>query len=260
MRGITRIALRLEAHRAERFEQENLAAYDGAVAVSEVDQRIFVNDYGFSPDRVKVVENSVDPKYFSFTEREPQEKPQIVFVSSLTYLPNQQAAWRLIRRIMPRVWREFPEACLWIVGQDPEPVLRAQSDGRGTVVTGKVDDVRPYLARASVACVPLTAGSGTKLKVLEALSTGVPWSVPLALEGWTSSTASICSSPSDQDLAAAIVRLVKDAGLAATLARNRRDQVERRHTWDVNLRPWRSGYQHCSFSLDVASNNPITAP
>ena len=73
---------------------------------------------------------------------------------------------------MPIVWKKYPEARLWIVGQQPGPKLEAQSDGKRIVVTGRVEDIRPYLAGASAGCVPLSAGSGTKYKVLEALSGG----------------------------------------------------------------------------------------
>jgi len=235
--GLPKITMDLEARRAVRYEHRNLAIYDGVIAVSELDRGIFIRDYGFEPERVLVIENSVDPDYFAFNPRQTVEQPQIIFVGSLTYLPNRQAAWRLIRQIMPCVRQRYPGACLWIVGQSPDAELLAESDGTRVVVTGKIDDVRPYLAHASLACVPLISGSGTKYKVLEALSVGVPMICsPLAIEGLDIEDGKhVLLGQSDEELAAAIVRLLDEPHLAAAMAREGRELVERRYTWDANL-------------------------
>lgn len=236
-RGLARVGLAWEARRAERFERENLSCYDAIIAVSELDKATFVTEYGFTPDRVLVIENGVDPNYFTFTERQPGRQVDVVFVGALSYAPNQQAAWRLLRRIMPLVREHYPHARLSLVGQGPEPPLLAQSDGEQTVVTGAVRDVRPYLARASVACVPLLSGSGTKYKVLEALSAGVPTvGSPLAVEGLELEDGQhLLVAQSDKELAAAIVRLLDQPNLATSLARQGRRLVEGRYAWDVNL-------------------------
>jgi glycosyltransferase involved in cell wall biosynthesis len=236
-RGLRRLAFRLEADRARRFEQENLRAFDGVIAVSARDRDAFVDRYGFSSDRVLIVENSVDPQYFAFTERCPAAAPSVIFVGTLDYLANRQAAWRLLRDIMPRVRTRHPDACLWIVGQNPEPALLALSDGRGTIVTGLVDDVRPYLAQATVACVPLASGAGTKYKILEALSAGVPTvCTPSALKGLDLKDGEeLLVRDTDEELAGAIVSLIEQPQMAARLARQGRARLERQYTWDANL-------------------------
>ena len=236
-RGLTKLGFGLESRRARRFEEENLQLYDGVVAVSAKDRDVFISSYGFSPERVLVIENSVDPHYFAFAERSPDPVPHVVFVGALSYMPNRQAAWRLVRSIMPQVWRQCPNACLSIVGQAPDPALLAQHDGHRIIVTGRVDDVRPYLARAAVACMPLTAGSGTKYKVLEALSAGVPTvCTRTALEGLDLKDGDeLFVRETDDELAAAVVTLIKQPEVAARLARQGRDVVERQYTWDNNL-------------------------
>ena len=236
-RGIARVAQALEARRAARFERDNLAHYDGIIAVSELDKERFTRRYGFPRERILVIENSVDPEYFAFQPRPAGQTPHVLYVGSLAYWPNEQAAWRLIRRIMPLVRRRYPEARLSIVGQQPEPSLSAQGDGETTVVAGRVADVRPYLAEASLACVPLVAGSGTKYKVLEALSAGVPMVCsPVALEGLDLRPGEhLLVGESDEDIATAIVRLLGDPGLAASLARRGRARVEERYAWEANL-------------------------
>jgi glycosyltransferase involved in cell wall biosynthesis len=236
-RGISRFAFRLESRRARVFEEQNLRAFDGVIAVSANDKDIFVNRYGLPAERVLVIENGVDPKYFTFAERRAMPTPHVVFVGTLNYLANRQAAWRLVRRIMPLVRKERPDACLWIVGQNPEPALLAENDARGTVVTGRVDDVRPYLTQASVTCMPLSAGAGTKLKILEALSAGVPIvCTPFAIKGLdVKDGEQLVVRESDEDLAAAIVTLIGQPEMATQLARHGRELVERQYTWDANL-------------------------
>ena len=66
---------------------------------------------------------------------------------------------------MPLVRVKYPDICLWIVGQGASEQLAARNDNVRIVVTGKVDDVRPYLAYADLTCVPLITGSGTKYKI-----------------------------------------------------------------------------------------------
>lgn len=205
--------------------------------MSEKDKDAFVETYGFSPERVVVIENSVDPHYFAFVERRVASTPHVVFVGTLNYLANRQAAWRLLRDIMPRVREHHPNACLWIVGQGPEPALLAQNDGHRTVITGRVEDVRPYLAQASVACVPLSAGAGTKYKILEALSAGVPTvCTPVALEGLDlRDDQELLVRETNEELAAAIVTLIDQPSMAAQMARQGREAIERHYTWDGNL-------------------------
>lgn len=240
---VTRGALSLEARRANRFERDNLRFYDGIIAVSELDKDIFVNEYNFHQERVLVLDNGVDPDYFAFTARQPIKRPEIVYTGALAYLPNQQAAWRLIRGIMPIVWEKFPNARLWIVGQQPGAKLASQSDGERIVVTGRVEDVRPYLAGASAGCVPLSAGSGTKYKVLEAMSAGMPLvCTPLAAEGLELEDGKhLLLGDEDKNLASGLMRLLQDPVLVKKIAQQGREWVKARYAWDVilpRMDPW----------------------
>lgn len=235
--GVARLALRLEAARACRFEADNLRRFDGVIAVSDLDRRIYVDEYGLAPDRVLVVENGVDPQYFAFRERSRAGAPRVLYVGNLRYPPNAQAALRLLRQVMPRVWAAVPEAEVVVLGTGPPPELLAEARGERVRVTGRVDDVRPYLADARVGCFPLLAGSGTKYKVLEALAAGLPLVCsPLAAEGLDLTPGEdLLVADSDEATAAALVRVLREGPLAEALARRGRAQVERRYAWQVNL-------------------------
>jgi glycosyltransferase involved in cell wall biosynthesis len=236
-RGVARLALRLEAARARRFEADNLQRFDGVIAVSELDRQIYVDRYRLPPERVLVVENGVDPSYFSFGHRRHEGPPRILYVGNLRYPPNAQAALRLLRRIMPRLWAAIPEAQVVVLGAGPPPELLAENRGDRVRVTGRVDDVRPYLSDARVGCFPLLAGSGTKYKVLEALSAGLPLVCSLlAAEGLEVEHGEhLLVAERDEDIAAALERVIRDASLGRALAERGRALVERRYAWSVNL-------------------------
>ena len=80
----------------------------------------------------------------------------------------------LIAEIMPRVWRTRPAARLYIVGKDPPPAIKQLARNPLVTVTGTVDDIRPFLWRATVSVVPLLYGAGIQNKILEAMATGTP--------------------------------------------------------------------------------------
>jgi glycosyltransferase involved in cell wall biosynthesis len=234
---LARLAQRWEAARARRFERRNLERYDGVVAVSELDRELFVREYGFPAERVHVVDNGVDTHHFAFRDRPAGGPPVILLAGNLRYAPNHEAALRLVERIMPAVWKEHPAAQLWIVGPNPAPALLANGDGQRVFVTGRVDDVRPYLAAAALSCIPLATGSGTKLKVLEALSTGLPVvATALAAEGLdVVGERHLLLAETDADLSGAVLRLLRDPALSAALARQGRALVEARYSWERSL-------------------------
>lgn len=236
--GWTRVRAELEARRAVRFERDNLRCFDGVIAVSDLDKDRFVSDYGLSSERVLVIENGVDVSYFAFGERPIDAPMTIVFVATFSYPPNDAAAWRLIEHIMPRVRRELPAARLCLVGHGAAPALHQRADGTRIVVTGRVDDVRPWLAQATVACIPLRSGSGTKYKVLEAMSAGVPVVCSsIAREGLDIDQEHCRLADSDDDIARAVIHLSKQPAEGQAMARRARTQIERRYAWQTTLAP-----------------------
>src|SRR5206468_215326 len=103
---------------------------------------------------------------------------------AMEYPPNTDAALYLIEEILPLVQRTVPAAQALIVGRDPPARLRSAGQRPGVTVTGFVDDVRPYLERATVFAAPLRFGAGIQNKVLEAMAMEVPVvASPLAADG-----------------------------------------------------------------------------
>ncbi len=105
----------------------------------------------------------------------PAGRPTIVFVGSYNYGPNARAAETLVETIFPQVLARQPEARLLLVGKPPtQRMIDAAKRDPRVVVTGRVEDVRPYLRVANVSAVALTEGGGTRLKILEAFAAGIP--------------------------------------------------------------------------------------
>ena len=165
----------------EQLETELLQTAFGHVVCSErerehlrqIDERA----------RIAVVPNGVDTQYFAGAG-DGKAGRDLVFVGSMDYPPNAEAAALFTGRIWPHVRKRFPEARLLIVGANPGPSVRALAEAPGVQVTGTVPDTRPYYREALAAIVPLRSGGGTRLKILEAMAAGVPViSTPLGAEG-----------------------------------------------------------------------------
>jgi len=165
--------IRRQWHKWERCERATAAAATSTVAVSPDDAELFRNR--FAAERVDVVDNGVDTAYFRPTPEVPRDPYRVVFVGSLDWRPNLDAIDILLNEIWPKVLRAQPRAALSIVGRKPPDALRrAVADRPGVELHADVPDVRPFLAASGLLAVPLRVGGGSRLKILEALATGLP--------------------------------------------------------------------------------------
>lgn len=153
-----------------RFEAAALARFDLVLAVSDADGRTFERLYpGSLKAPVHVVQTGVDTTYFTPSPVAPA-RAHMVFTGSMDWLPNEDGMTYFCREILPRIRQAEPDATLSIIGRAPTPAVRRLADIPGVEVTGRVDDVRPHIARGAVYIVPLRIGGGTRLKIFEAMS------------------------------------------------------------------------------------------
>ena len=139
-------------------------------------------------DKLNAVEQGVDLDQFSpahrFTTPYKLPGPHIALVGNMDYWPNEDAAMWFATDILPILRHTHPTAEFAIIGANPTPRIRALADLQGVIVTGRVADVRPYVAHAAAAVVPLRIARGIQNKVLEAMALGRPVVVtPQAFEG-----------------------------------------------------------------------------
>ena len=164
-----RVFTRWQASRVELVERGLLARASGASCVSERDALALGSFGGVSP---LVVPNGVDLERYVFRP-EPVGEEVVSFVGDLAWPPNAEGIRWFFRDIWPRILRLRPSARGEIRGRGtPRDLARGRPDG--VVLLGETGDTRPFWARAAVAVVPLRAGGGTRLKILEAAACGVP--------------------------------------------------------------------------------------
>ena len=228
-RGPLRPVARMEAARLAKYERA-LCSQVAAATVCAAADRAAIGDAG----NLHLVGNGVDLQRFSFARAEASNS-DIVFVGNLGYFPNIDAATWFANAVFPRVRAGHPQACLRLVGARPAPALRQlASMQEGVELVGEVPDVLPHLQRAAVAVVPLRAGSGQQLKLLEAMAAGTPVvatsqsAIGLdAVDGEHLLIADDVTTMTD-----AVLRLLRDPALARRLALAARARVEERWSWE----------------------------
>ena len=218
-----------EARKLERVERAAAGAVDAVVTTSEEDAARF---RAWGARRVVVVPNGVDTEAVPFAP--VTDRPEIVYVGQYGYRPNERAALELVDDVLPLVAAEVPETRVRLVGRNPTEALR-QRESPSVEVVGPVADVVPYLHGARVLGVPLRAGSGTRLKILEAMAAGTPVvSTPLGAAGIDARPGvDLLLAESPSELAAGITRVLRDDDLAQGLSAAGRALVEARYDWSV---------------------------
>jgi sugar transferase (PEP-CTERM/EpsH1 system associated) len=214
---------RWEPYYAERFGR--------CVAMSEVDRHLLLSA---NPRlRLSVITNGVDAH-----SRQPlplnSAQNELVFVGSMDYAPCVDAALFFCHEVLPRIRSIVGEVELWIVGRNPVPEVR-KLEGDGIHVTGQVDDVVSYYSRSTACVVPLRAGGGTRLKILEAMALGRPViSTSIGCEGLDVIDGKhLLVGDTPEQFAKQTVRLLTDHALHLHITTNARRLVVKHYDWDA---------------------------
>ena len=230
-RSLPRALLEVEWRKLRRFEASACRSSQVTIAVSQADREALAN---LAPGaRVEAVTTGVDTEFFH--PNGARERPlSLVFVGSMDWHPNEDAVLSFLDSTLPLIRCQLPAATLTVVGRNPSARVRAAASQAGVRVTGTVEDVRPYLDEAAASIVPLRAGGGTRLKILESLATGTPVvSTRLGAEGLPLVPGEhFLEADGPEAFAEAVVSLLRDPGRRATLAIAGRRLVVERHGWE----------------------------
>jgi sugar transferase (PEP-CTERM/EpsH1 system associated) len=242
-----------ESRLLHRFESDASRHFDMTLFVSPIEAELYRRlTPEVAPASVDYVSNGVDIAYFdpALASANPFETQlrTIVFTGTMDYWPNVDAVAWFADAIWPRVYAADPTSRFVIVGANPAPQVRDLAKRDGITVTGRVPDVRPYLAHAAVAVAPLRVAQGVQNKVLEAMSMARPLvATPQALEGIDVEPGrDLAVESAVEDFAAAVTRFLarqQDDGLGAS----NRTFVKRHYSWGENL--WRLS-KACGFGAD----------
>lgn len=221
---------RWQERREAAWEQQWLGAADACVVLSEEDRAGLVRHVPF--ERVEVIPNGIDPDHYAY--RKIGQPGRIVFAGNLACAPNADAALAFATRVFPRLRAESPRAEFVIAGASPGPAVRALAGLPGVRVTGTLPDLRPSIWSAAVSVSPIRAGLGMKNKILEAMALGTPIvATSKSLSGLSDVLPGhhVLRADDDHEAVAAVLLLLREPVVAATIAKNARDLVERRYTW-----------------------------
>jgi glycosyltransferase involved in cell wall biosynthesis len=224
------LLLALEWRKMRRAEAAACARARLTIAVSEPDRHMLA---ALAPRaRVVAVPTGVDTAYFS-RNGSRDHTAHLVFTGSMDWFPNEDGILHFMEAILPAIRREVPEVSLTVVGRQPSPRLRARAGRAGVRVTGTVDDVRPYVAEASVYVVPLRVGGGTRLKIFEALAMGkAVVSTRVGAEGLPLEPGThFIQADAPADFADAVVGLLRSPARRQQLADAGRTLVQARYSW-----------------------------
>ena len=220
----------LECRRLCDYERTHLGKFDRCVAITPVDASALTRISGVE---VESIPSGVDSEYYH-PSAQPADGGTVVYVASMDWLPNVDSARWFLDDVWPLVRREACAARFFLVGRNPPSDLLGRADGDSVVVTGSVDDVRPWLSRAAVVAVPTRIGSGMRIKVLEALAMGKPVvSTRVGCEGIAGlqDGINIVLADGADDFARRVVELLGDARRRGELGRAARALVVDRYSW-----------------------------
>src|SRR5436190_1147245 len=223
------VVARMQLGAVARFEREAVQSAAAVLAVSEPEREYFER---LAPGRVSLVPNGVDCAGYAFRDRVSQD-PKILFVGSMDYSANADAASYLIREILPGIGTPGARLTLLGGGVSRSVAREAASAAVPTEAVGRVVSTEPYFERSRILVVPLRFGGGTRFKILEALARGLPvLSTSMGSEGLgLTHGREIVIADEPGRFAEWIDRLLEDDGLCESLARNGRRVVEERYDW-----------------------------
>ncbi len=230
-RAPVRLLRAIERPRTRRYEAHLLQRFANVIVTSARDAAALWDLRSHGSTTITIIPNGVDLAYFQ-PQPERRTAYEVIFTGKMSYHANHTAVRAFVRDVWPNVHSALPTARFLVVGSDPPRDIAALDGSMGITVTGRVPDIRPYLARAAVAVAPLVYGVGNPNKVLEAMAMAVPViATPPAVTA-------ICAGADDgvivrerSAMARTLLHMLRTPSYAASLGRNGRRYVEMHHSW-----------------------------
>lgn len=206
--GISRWVYSREHRTLQRFETETAKRATANLFVSPQEAGLFQSlvDTAIANKTFGVL-NGVDTDFFSPEQSLPAlgHPVDVVFTGAMDYWANVDAVLWFSQQVWPLVRQRHPEARFYIVGGNPTQQVQALNGRDGIVVTGRVKDVRPYIAESRLAVAPLQIARGIQNKVLEAMAMAKPVvATSMAIEGIESDSAAVAVTDEPQRFAAQV--------------------------------------------------------
>ena len=223
-----------EYHRLLQYERHLAASFSHSVVHTQRELSDFQRLIPGVP--VACVRNGVDLEFFQPLDL-PKKPNSLVFTGVMDYFPNVEAVTWFCKEVLPIIRLEIPDVSFVICGARPNAVVVRLAKLPGVVVTGRVADVRPYLAQASVGVVPLRIARGIQNKLLEAMAMGLPvvstTAAYVGVEAKSGRDLLIADDPIS--FANAVIGLLQDESRRREMGRSARELIEKSYTWTTQL-------------------------
>lgn len=242
-RPVMKLPLAWEARLVKRYEASLLGRFDHTLAVTEPDRQALLaalaqQGGGREPD-IHVVPIAVDTGELQPTNRQPGSL-NIVTLGTLHYPPNADGIRWFLNEIFPQVLAAVPGASLTIIGKNPPAdfLQAAQANPQAVRVTGYVPDLTPWMEQAALMVVPVRAGGGMRVRILEAFARAMPVvTTTVGLEGIDARPEEeVLVADTPAEYARRVIELMQDPALQERLAINGRRLAERCYDWQVILK------------------------
>ena len=245
--------LGIEASRVKQYEGELLKTVDHVLAVTDVD-RVSLEDAlklakvtkkeKVSP--ITVIPISVNTQQIQPVQREPNSM-NIVTLGTLHYPPNADGIRWFVEEAFPLIRSNIPDVKLTIIGKNPpKDFLRLANDpNAGIVVTGFVPELDPYFEESALVVIPVRAGGGMRVRILEAFAYAVPIvTTTVGLEGIQAQPGKdVLVADNPEEFANSVIRLLNDKDLQDQLSTNGRRLAEMKYDWQVTLKDLEKVYR-----------------
>lgn len=254
-----------EAAALKSYEGQLIAACDHTMAVTDIDQDALLQAAGSQANhnnfkgRISVIPIAVDTTTLQPNGRSPDSK-HIVTLGTLHYPPNADGIRWFAREVFPLVQEKISDARLTIIGKNPPAdfIQLAEQQPEAVIVTGYEPELDPFMEAAAVMVVPVRAGGGMRVRILEAFARGMPVvTTTVGLEGIQAEPGlEVLVEDEPQAFAAAVVELLRSREKQEALAINGRRLAEKRYDWQVVLQQMDAVYASLS---TTNRSNPETA-
>lgn len=225
-----------EYYKWYKYEREVLRNFEFHLACSPVEQKAIEN---FVHRPVRLLPSGVDTERF-YEKKGMDTGANLLFTGSFDYFPNHEAAVFFCKKILPLIRKAVPNVVFQVVGRQPREALeKLIRKTPNTWFSCNVRDIRPFYYQSAVAVVPLSVGAGTRLKIPEAMATGLPVvSTSKGCEGLgLANGEGIIIADDPAQFAEAVISLLKDSKAREGLSRKAAVISRERFSWNEVLKP-----------------------
>lgn len=218
----------MEGRRTARYEAEVFGLFDNKTIITAIDRDLIPHP---QREQIVIVPNGVDLETFCF--RNERKEYDLIFSGNMNYAPNVDAAVYLAKEIFPALAQQFPGLRLVLCGTNPAPAVQELANAQ-VFVTGWVDSMAAWYAKARIFVAPMRMGTGLQNKILEAMAMQLPCvASPLACQplGTAAHEGAIAVCHSSDEYIRNIGRLLTDVEYCNRLSQTGYRFVQQHYDW-----------------------------